>query len=604
MFGPQEFSLRQEIYGGRANKYLRQMPIDTKELLYARNFYVNNTVNTNCRGIVMNYLCDSSDLVIKWGLTKKRHVNPAYAKLLLTVLHDLVDSMMMYGFAVWNLVVARDEEGVQHVIPHVVDPTTGITYVCVARDLTMVVEFWTSFGIGSNSVVEHAYGKRLPVYVFDHARPLWDGRLFSPVSGVLMQAAQLQHRQNCDAEAIGTLSRPAMVTQRRVDPITDRSIYEHLASDITGQAPNLFRRSMTTFCAPPEGRGHGDSDPGNALDSLILADAYTAHVNEVRTDRSGAPLTWNGSALFVPDQLTGRWPERTTRGAYYSNKHPLQDGEELVLQHLPKRDTELLQDLLRFERSICAMWGVPESFVNIPRPAYKEDLVNQSSMFVRNLAYLVKYACAALQTILDDSFRKSETRQLASAYVSARMRNRTAEQLTELRGEVRNANRYHVKFVLPCTATIADLLKLRQVGLKGPAFDGLVEQMYGLPKGSMDSDAAAEAAAKVAAAQIAAKRKPPSEGPAGTSASPVPETPSKKAKTAATSEHSDDISKVARTLAEYRYKKNSDGNDGRGDEDEGEGAEKKKVAKHEKRETANGSPKKKAIKKRIKMLRG
>jgi len=512
-------------------RYVRCTVVKSDMLKFVRNFYRRNDVNGNCREMVMDVVKYTQGLSVAWGSgAVKREVSPAFKEMLKKVIVSLLDSMMKYGFAPWNVVLAPDGDGVEQLVPNVVEPRDGFPVVCTKKNHTSEMRFVSKLvrTKDTNSKVE------FPVYCFPNRSPDEHGKLESPVSRIIYRTAIFEYLQNLDAAAATVSAIPPIVQQHTADVLLKSEVLQSLNTNFGAQPPAVgIQLPAQQAGALPSGAPL----PGNTLATASANERGLAdkedELAEVRTERGGAGLTWGGSRQFIPDLLNDTMPPYRHAGPYFCNKLTIPSGLSVVHQVMPVRDAKLLDRQKELERSICSMWRIPSAFQNVQQTAWKDDLSELMKNFSKGMQRVLRDVCAALENILNAMYANIDTRELQAAYWSGilgeltstdadlfsavdedergpvgkgdddddedeeeeekkekkkkpvRGKARRIEKLKAIKTEIQANRRYFVQFEAQTEATLSELMLLRQLGLTDEEFKKQLLEKFNLRPGAI-----------------------------------------------------------------------------------------------------------------------
>lgn len=472
-------------------KYIRFARVSPALISMVKSFYRRYDTNMTCREIVMAHIKAGKGLSVTWG-DSQVEVSEEFMKLLLPVIIDLMDSMMKFGFAVWNVVPAEDSEGNRQLIPNIVDPEDGIICICTKPDNSTEMCF-------TSSILQTKEGETLqyPVYTFPNRGPEVGGELRSPIGGVIFHGAYYEFLQNLDAATAVGVATPTIITQHKDDVLLDRRIFDgiNIAPPAVGGA--AVGAAMGPYGMPLP------NDSRNAVQREKELDMAEEDLSEKTTDRVGAGLTWSGSTQYIPDMFTDTWPPPEKQGRYYQNRLNLPKGKQLVQQVMPTRDGKIIERRIELDKAVCNVWLLPVEFLNLRATSYKYDSTELNKAFKKHVKELMCEVCDALEYILNNAFKRidsmvlqagilngvlsyaTKTGRLASTtHPDPRTPDPTAEtdlkQVRDMRSELRKGRRYKVNFSVSGEATLAELEYLRRIGVVDDAIRGQLMEKFTL----------------------------------------------------------------------------------------------------------------------------
>lgn len=455
--------------------------------MHCRNAFATNETNTICRAEVLKCLKRYGRLQIVWGAKRPGdgganlfEARDDYVEKIFGLMAPIIDSLICFGFVCWTTRMVRSTTtGRLVAVPSVVDPTTGI---CMARgnvDATVSVTFYTTASANEQE------GYVLPVYVWREFAPTWDGLLKSPMRGLLNRLRGLERRRNFDACALKTRSRPPIVIQNPNDPFASGRIDRDTMSDLVPGVKhpgrlNPYDGERTAFGVP--------ADPTGMAKRVLYNTDLMGVVRQRLVGQFGTALARDGSGLFVSDPFTGAEPDQANQqGPFAENEHPIVEGHVLVQQVMPMRDEGLEKESEKMEKYIAAMWGVPLVFVNLEEAQYKQDVSELRRVLIDGVASLGRYACEAIEHMLNQMFRVEETKELKArglvkALLGAKPESKHLEDIAVL---VPEDNRYHVSLVMDQVMTMEEVVHLVGIGLKLDVARDEISKTYPLPQGAL-----------------------------------------------------------------------------------------------------------------------
>jgi len=333
------------------------------------------------------------------------------------------------------------------------------------------------------------------------------------------------YRQNCDAEALHLVSRPPLVTEKTVDPWLEAPVYNNISNGLARGVVDVPTLGMGS-----EKFGDGRTDPRRAAMRLsYIQKAKEAERMDMLRATGSDALSWNGSSVFVPDQITGYFPTGVHRGPYCDTEYVLREGETLAAQTLPRTDPTVLEHIKRVDKVLCGMWGIPSRLIDWEKyGSVKDEAIGYTKILYGRAQVLADEACICLQTIINEMYEGEESEELRFAYETLKKGGLEDVKLQKAREVVNERDRYTVSYDVGTIITMQELERLLAYGLKIDEFVKVLTTMYSLPMTALDIEDVKKAAEMQKQSLLLQGEKGKPEGGSGGEHASKP--PKKKAK--------------------------------------------------------------------------